>query len=93
MTDDDALQEYLAKGDLDVSGEPGGGEPGDHPRFVTQRHDASSLHFDFRLELDGVLKSCAVPKGPSTDPRDKRLATPTEDRLNRAGPRWTLRVC
>lgn len=76
---DDALQEYLAKRDLDVSGEPGGGEPGDGPRFVIQRHDASSLHYDLRLEVDGVLKSWAVPKGPSTDPRDKRLATPTED--------------
>jgi DNA ligase D-like protein (predicted 3'-phosphoesterase) len=76
---DDALREYLAKRDLDVSGEPGGGEPGDRPRFVIQRHDASSLHFDFRLEVDGVLKSWAVPRGPSTDPRDKRLATPTED--------------
>lgn len=76
---DDALSAYLAKRNLDVSGEPGGGAPGDRPRFVIQRHDASSLHFDFRLEVDGVLKSWAVPKGPSTDPRDKRLATPTED--------------
>ncbi len=76
---DDALREYLAKRDLDVSGEPGGGEPGDRPRFVIQRHDASNLHYDLRLEVDGVLKSWAVPKGPSTDPRDKRLATPTED--------------
>lgn len=76
---DDALAEYLARRDLDVSGEPGGGEPGDRPRFVIQRHDASSLHFDVRLEVDGVLKSWAVPKGPSTDPRDKRLAAPTED--------------
>lgn len=76
---DDALRGYLAKRNLDVSSEPGGGEPGGRPRFVIQRHDASSLHFDFRLEVDGVLKSWAVPKGPSTDPRDKRLATPTED--------------
>lgn len=76
---DDALREYLAKRDLDVSGEPVGGEPGDRPRFVIQRHDASNLHYDLRLEVDGVLKSWAVPKGPSTDPSDKRLATPTED--------------
>jgi DNA ligase D-like protein (predicted 3'-phosphoesterase) len=77
--DQDALREYVAKRNLDVSGEPGGGVPQARPRFVVQRHDASRLHFDFRLEVDGVLKSWAVPKGLSTDPRDKRLAVPTED--------------
>lgn len=79
MDPEDALQEYLARRGLDVSGEPGGGAPSQRPRFVIQRHDASRLHFDFRLEVDGVLVSWAVPKGPSTDPSDKRLAVHVED--------------
>jgi DNA ligase D-like protein (predicted 3'-phosphoesterase) len=81
MSRDRSLATYRSKRDPAVSGEPRGrgGKNRTGSLFVIQRHDASSLHFDFRLEVDGVLASWAVPKGPSTDPRDKRLATRTED--------------
>jgi DNA ligase D-like protein (predicted 3'-phosphoesterase) len=72
---------YRGKRDLAASGEPAGGRRRNRrrPRFVVQEHGASSLHYDFRLEDDGVLKSWAIPKGPAADPAQKRLAMPTED--------------
>jgi DNA ligase D-like protein (predicted 3'-phosphoesterase) len=80
----DKLAEYKKKRDFNKTTEPGDEEivfdwAEGRPIFVIQKHDASSLHYDFRIEVDGVLKSWAVPKGPSTDPSVKRLAVPTED--------------
>lgn len=82
MKKKDPLQAYRARRDFRQTSQPSAkrvARRSKHPIFVIQEHDASRLHYDFRIESGGVLKSWAVPKGPSTNPKDKRLAIPTED--------------
>lgn len=76
----DNLKKYKEKRDFNKTSEPSGDSKKKQENiFVIQKHDASNLHYDFRLQSGDVLKSWAVPKGPSTDPDEKRFATHTED--------------
>jgi bifunctional non-homologous end joining protein LigD len=79
---DVSLKEYARKRDFEQTPEPEPvevGPPQGAPQFYVQRHDATRLHYDFRLEIDGTLKSWAIPKGPTLDPAPKRLAAMVED--------------
>ncbi|QQM31055.1 DNA ligase D [Martelella lutilitoris] len=95
MVEVDRLAEYVTRRDFSRTGEPGRGtrrkSRKDKLSFVVQKHDASRLHYDFRLEWDGTLLSWAVTRGPSDDPREKRLAVRTEDHpLDYAGFEGTI---